>query len=394
MQYKTIISHTHKQTNMQENNLDFEIIEFNEDLLNDNNLSDKIESINETEQTEEEEEDEDNDSSLVNADLVDEDNIDDLDLNDEEKEAILNKKKESSSSQKEEEEESSENEEENSEVDPLKIFASELQEKNLLNLPEDWDGSEEALFEAYEATLDERALNLIKSSYKINDPRVDGVLNFLKNGGNIDDYVNLHAETNWVDVDIEDEDNATALVKTYLTSVKNLEEEEAESLLDGYKEKGKLFSQASKIQADLKVFREKQEDDLIKSQQEYARIQREEYIKSVNKIRETIQSGKSNNVVIAKNQKSNFEDFIFSPQEIRNARGEVVGRATGFKQKLNEYLSDPEKMVALAYKIFEGLSDKSDKVEVASKEKSKLAESLRRASGKTKPNTIKLEFIN
>ena len=51
-------------------------------------------------------------------------------------------------------------------------------------------------------------------------------------------------------------------------------------------------------------------------------------------------------------------------------------------------------MVALAYKIFEGLSDKSDKIEVASKEKSKLAESLRKASGKTKPNTIKLEFIN
>jgi len=376
---------------MQESNLDFDIIEFNDDLLNDNNLSDKIESINETEETNEEEGDDD--SSLVNPDLIDEDNIDDLDLNEEEKQVILNKKKEAASS-KEEEESSEEGDEENLEVEPLKIFASELQEKNLLNLPEDWDGSEEALFEAYEATLDERALNLVKSSYKIDDPRVDGVLNFLKHGGNIDEYINLHAETNWVDVDIEDEDNATALVKTYLTSVKNLEEEEAESLLEGYKEKGKLFNQASKIQADLKVFREKQEDDLIKSQQEYARIQREEYIKSVNKIRQTIQSGKSDNVVIAKNQKSNFEDFIFSPQEVRNDKGEVVGKATGFKQKLNEYLSDPEKMVALAYKIFEGLSDKSDKVEVASKEKSKLAESLRRASGKTKSNTIKLEFIN
>jgi hypothetical protein len=379
---------------MQESNLDFDIIEFNDDLLDDNNLSDKIESINETEEINKEDDDEDHDSSLVNPDLIDENNIDDLDLNEEEKQAILNKKKEAASSKEEDEESSDEDDEENSEVDPLKIFASELQEKNLLNLPEDWDGSEDALFEAYEATLDERALNLVKSSYKIDDPRVDGVLNFLKHGGNIDDYINLHAETNWVDVDIEDEDNATALVKTYLTSVKNLEEEEAESLLDGYKEKGKLFNQASKIQADLKVFREKQEDDLIKSQQEYARIQREEYIKSVNKIRQTIQSGKSDNVVIAKNQKSNFEDFIFSPQEIRNDKGEVVGRATGFKQKLNEYLSDPEKMVALAYKIFEGLSDKSDKIEVASKEKSKLAESLRRASGKTKPNTIKLEFIN
>lgn len=378
---------------MQESNLDFEIIEFNEDLLEDNNLSDKIEVINESEEDSDDEDQEDDDASLVNTELVDEENIDDLDLTEEEKEAILNKKKQISSKDKEESEEE-ENDEEGEDVEPLKIFASELQEKNLLNLPEDWDGSEEALFEAYEATLEERALNLVKSAYKVDDPRVDGVLNFLKNGGNIEDYVNLHAETNWVDVDIEDEDNATALVKTYLTSVKNLEEEEAEALLEGYKEKGKLFNQASKIQADLKVFREKQEEDLIKSQQEYARIQREEYIKSVNKIRETIQKGKSENVIIAKNQKSNFEDFIFSPQEIKNNKGQVVGKATAFKQKLNEYLSDPEKMVALAYKLFEGFSDKSEKVDIISKEKSKLAESLRRSSGKTKQEKIKLEFIN
>jgi hypothetical protein len=279
-------------------------------------------------------------------------------------------------------------------LEPLKVFASELQEKNLLNLPEDWDGNEETLFEAYEQTLEERALNIVKNVYKVEDPKVDGVLRFIKDGGNIEDYINLYSETNWVDVDIEDEDNATALVKTYLSSVKNLEDEEVDSLVEGYKEKGKIFNQASKIQADLKVFREKQEEGLIKSQQEYARIQREEYTKSVNKIRETIQKGKSENIVIAKNQKNNLEDFIFSPQEIRNDKGEVVGKATKFKQVLNTYLSDPEKMVALAYKLYEGLSDKSDKIEVASKEKSKLAESLKRASGKVKPDTMKLEFIN
>ena len=51
-------------------------------------------------------------------------------------------------------------------------------------------------------------------------------------------------------------------------------------------------------------------------------------------------------------------------------------------------------MVALAYKLYEGLSDKSDKVEIASKEKSKLAEILKRNAGKVKTEKIKLEFIN
>jgi hypothetical protein len=377
---------------MSENNLDFEILEFNEEMLDSNNLSDKIETLNEEELNNEDDEELDDDASLVNQDLIDEENIDELELSEEEKKIILEKKKEKKASEEVAEEEEEESEE--NDLEPLKVFAAELQEKNLLNLPEDWDGNEETLFEAYEQTLEERALNMVKNAYKVEDPKVDGVLRFIKDGGNIEDYINLYSETNWVDVDIEDEDNATALVKTYLSSVKNLEDDEVDALVEGYKEKGKIFNQASKIQADLKVFREKQEEELIKSQQEYARIQREEYTKSVNKIRETIQKGKSENIVIAKNQKSNLEDFIFSPQEIKNDKGEVVGRVTKFKQVLNNYLSDPEKMVALAYKLYEGLSDKSDKIEVASKEKSKLAESLKRASGKTKPDIIKLEFIN
>ena len=379
---------------MIESNLDFEIMEFSDSMLDDNNLTDKIQTLNEIEE-------EDDDSDLVNPDLVDESNLDELDLTDEEKKAIIKKKEEKAKKTEESEEESEvkeeeeETEEDDTEESPLKIFAQELAEKNLLDIPEDWEGDEESLYDAYEKTLEDRAVSMVKNAYKIDDPKVDGVLNFLKNGGNIDDYINLHADTNWVDVDIEDEDNATALVKTYLQSVKGLEEEEAEELVEGYKEKNKLFNQASKIQSDLQKYREKQEEELIKSQEEYARYQREEYSKTVNKIRETIKVGKSDNVVIAKNQKTNLEDFIFSPMDIKDNKGQIVGRSTGFKKVLNEYLSDPEKMVALAYKLYEGLSDKSEKVEIESKVRSKLADSIKKTAGKKKEsNDFKIEFIN
>jgi len=379
---------------MKESNLDFEIMEFSDSMLDDNNLTDKIQTLNEIEE-------EDDDSDLVNPDLVDESNLDELDLTDEEKKAILKKKEEKAKKTEESEEESEvkeeeeETEEDDTEESPLKIFAQELAEKNLLDIPSDWEGDEESLYDAYEKTLEDRAVSMVKNAYKIDDPKVDGVLNFLKNGGNIDDYINLHADTNWVDVDIEDEDNATALVKTYLQSVKGLEEEEAEELVEGYKEKNKLFNQASKIQSDLQKYREKQEEELIKSQEEYARYQREEYSKTVNKIRETIKIGKSDNVVIAKNQKTNLEDFIFSPMDIKDNKGQIVGRSTGFKKVLNEYLSDPEKMVALAYKLYEGLSDKSEKVEIESKVRSKLADSIKKTAGKKKEsNDFKIEFIN
>jgi hypothetical protein len=376
---------------MPENNLDFEILEFNENFISDDNLTDKIDILNQSEDSEEE----DDEKELINSDLIDDENLEDLDLSEEEKEIIL-KKKEKESKQTEEEDLSEEDSEDDSdeEVSPLKIFASELAEKNLLNLPEDWDGNEEALFEAYEQTLEEKANQIIKQAYKVDNPKVDGVLKFLKNGGNIDDYVATYEQSNWVDVNIEDEDNAIALVTTYLKNVKSLDDEEANALVQGYNDKGKLFTRAEEIQTELKAFREKEQQKLIDSQEEYMKQQRDQYFKTVSKIKEVIQVGKTNNVVIAKNEKNNFEDFIFTPLEIKNEKGEILGTATGFKKVLNEYLSDPEKMVALAYKLYEGLTDKSEKIETESKIKSKLADALKSKSGKVKTEKIKLEFIN
>lgn len=377
-----------------ENNLDFEILEFNDNFISEDTLTHKIDALNETTEDDSDEEETD----LINSDLVDEDNVDDLDLSEEEKKLILEKKakknKDSEEDSEEIEEDSDDDSDDDEEVNPIKVFATELAEKNLLNLPEDWDGDEEALFEAYENTIEERALQVVKQAYKVDDPKVDGVLKFLKNGGNIDEYIATYEQTNWVDVNIEDEDNATALVQNYLINVKGLDEEESEELVKGYKEKGKLFNQASKIQSELQSFRETQQQKLIESQEEYMKLQREQYFNTVSKIKEVIQKGRSNNVVIAKSEKSNFEDFIFTPMEIKNEKGQVMGTATGFKKVLNEYLNDPEKMVALAYKLYEGLSDKSDKIESESKAKSKLAESIKKASGKVKPEKIKLEFIN
>jgi hypothetical protein len=378
---------------IENNNLDFEILEFNDNFIGEDTLTDKIDALNQSEETEEEE---DEDKELINSELVDEDNLEDLDLTEEEKEIILKKKeKEAAKSEKEDTSEESEEEEgEEEEANPLKIFASELAEKNLLNLPEDWNGDEEALFEAYEQTLEDRASQIVKQAYKIDNPKVDGLLKYLKNGGDVNEYISTYEQTNWVDVNIEDEDNAIALVTTYLKNVKNLDDDEANALVQGYSDKGKLFSRAEEIQNELQAYREHEQQKLVDAQEEYMKHQRDQYFKTISKIKEVIQKGKTNNVVIAKSEKNNFEDFIFTPMEIKNDKGEVLGSATGFKKVLNEYLSDPEKMVSLAYKLYEGLTDKSDKVEMESKVKSRLADAIKSKSGKVKTERIKLEFIN
>jgi len=233
---------------------DFEIIDFGDEFVDNNNLVDKIDSVSEEEDTDNDIELEDEEDSVaINSDLVDDDNIDELELTDEEKEAIKNKKKKAEVKEEtEESDDDSDESEETDEVDPLKVFALELKQKNLIDIPEDWDGDEEALFEAYNKTTEDKAIQLVKEKYQVDNPKVDAVLNYIANGGNIDNYINLQSELSWVEADINDEDTASALVKTYLISVKNLDEEEATELVEGYVEKNKLFPQAQKIQSELK----------------------------------------------------------------------------------------------------------------------------------------------
>lgn len=370
---------------------EFEIITFSDEFVEDSNLMNKIDTVNEEFEEEDVELEDEDDSIAINSDLVDEENIDDLELTDEEKEAIKKRKSKEVSSNDPEEEEEETNDDEDA-IDPLKAFALELKEKNLIDLPEDWDGDEDKLFEAYSKTTEDRAIQLVKEKYQVDNPKVDGVLNYLANGGNIDEYINLQSGLSWVDADINDEDNASALVKTYLISVKNLDEEEASELVEGYVEKNKLFTQAEKIQTELKRLKESREEELIQAQTEYARREREYFLETTNKIKATIISGKSGNTVIAKNKKADFENFIFTPTPIKNEKGEVVGQMSGFKKTLNEYLNNPDKFVELAYKLYEGLSDESVKVEAESKAKSKLAMALKNKANKTPSN--KIEFLN
>ena len=374
--------------------MELEILDFGSDLIKDESLVNKIDAINEDEQEVE---------TIVNEDLIEDELQNELDLSEEEIENLKKNKSKSkveieknldedeeSDIQKDKEDESSEEE------NPLKIFALELKERNLVELEDDWDGDEEALFEAYAKTADKRALETIKSSYQIEDPRVDGFLKYLKSGGDINNYITLEKEFSWVNVDIENEDNAKLLVTNYLKQLKKLDDEEASEIVEGYLEKGKLSSQALKIQNDLINLKAKQEEDLIKAQESFEKEQRALFIEQTNKIKSTIQTGKAGNTVIPRSKKIEIENFMFAPVDIKNSKGEIIGKATGLKKVLNDYFNDPEKLVELAYKLYEGFSDSSVKTEAESKAKTKLAEVLKAKAKKSGPiiDNRSLELIN
>lgn len=364
-----------------------EIIDFGDAFIDDASLMEKIDAVAETDNEE--------DTTILNTDLVDDEDSEDLDLTEEEKEKVKKaKSKKEEPVEEVEETETIENTEE-VEVSPLKIFALELKERHLLDIEEDWDGDEEALFEAHAATQERRALELAKSKYKIEDPRVDSFLNYVANGGDINNYIQTESEYAWIESDIEDEDNATILVKNYLKHVKNLDDEEASDMIESYKEKGRLFSQAGKVQTELRQIRERNQEELIQSQEAFAAEQKRVFKETTNKIRTIIQAGKAGNVALNKNKKSQFENFIFTPVDIKNDKGVVVNQMTEFKKVLNDYFNDPEKFVQLAYKMFEGFNDTAANTEADSRARTKLADALKskvRKQAVSSPE--KIEFVS
>ena len=373
---------------------DFEILDFGEDI---------IESIDTITPDPEKNEDLENSDNILNEDLITEKNKDDLELTPEELEAYNKKLAEKETDEDSNNEDSSniesgkedpeliedsENIDDLEDSDALVIFAKELKERNILDIEDDWNGDEEALYDAYIKTAEVKAEQLAKERYQLDNPKVDAVLQYLKHGGNIDKYIQQEQNFNWINLDVEQEDSAKLLVKTYLQDLKQLDESDVNKMIESYIEDGVLSSKASKIQSALQEQQEAQIAQMVEAQEKYHNEQRELFKQQTTKIKGLIDTGKAGNFVINKNKKKDLENYIFTPVDIKNENNEVVGRTTEFKQVLGEYVNDPEKLVQLAYLLFEGLENPTLQKQAEKKVRNKLSKALK---SKVKKQTITLD---
>ncbi len=267
----------------------------------------------------------------------------------------------------------------------LKAFASELKSRNILETESEIE-DEDTLFQEFEKTIDKKAIEKISAEYDLSNPQIKSVLEYVKNGGNINTYIQLQQDFS-TEVDMEDEDSMTEFVNDCLKELNNIEDEEDRiDLIENLKVKGKLKEKTEYFQSFINKQKEQTEKELFQKQEE-KRIQLETQRASQDKlIKDSIKSGNINGFKINASKKTDFENFLYKPV-VKEVNGKKI-QVTQFKERFDEYLQDPLKFTRLAYELFENFSNETIKETTEKKVQSNFITKLKEREAKQNYNTL------
>lgn len=296
-------------------------------------------------------------------------------------------------------EEEKETKEEKSEVEtesetdenPLILFAKELKERQILNSETDIE-DEDTLFQAMEKSIEQKANEKLELEFGyLSDEKVKGFLNYLKNGGNVDDYIQIEQNLT-TDIDLENDEEVDEFLHYYLENFNNIKEkEDREDFIENLRVKGKIKEKTQGFLSNLETLKE-QEKIRIQTEQanKIAELKRKQE-ENASTIKSLITKGDIEGIEIKKSKRESFENFLFKPI-VKEINGKKVA-TTEFKEKFDEYTKNPVKFTRLAYELFENFSNQSLKEKVESETKSKLMQALNKKKPIEKNNDIQIQLI-
>ena len=170
------------------------------------------------------------------------------------------------------------------------VFAKMLNENELLDLPEDFEASEEGLMDAFAGTIESRVKEEIELFQKSLPEEGKDLLRHLMQGGSVASFTNVYAAPDVTKVTLEGQKNIfnqRTVLQEFLRLRGDNPEDIKETIQD-YEDLGKLEQQSKKAQQKLASYYDAQKKQLAqKQEQEQAqRLQKREEV--LNNIQKTI----------------------------------------------------------------------------------------------------------
>ena len=183
------------------------------------------------------------------------------------------------------EKETSEDQNENE----FSLFAKMLAEKEILDLDEDFDPTEQGLVDAFEKNISSRVGEEINSFQQSLSQDGKELLAHLMNGGKVSDFTEAYSGVDVVHLDIsgDKEDNQKLVMREFLR-LRGDSTEEIEETLKDYKDLGKLSSQANKAKTKLTNYYNNQKQQLAQKQKEAKQKEEQKRVDVINTIQGTI----------------------------------------------------------------------------------------------------------
>lgn len=169
------------------------------------------------------------------------------------------------------------------------IFAKMLAEKEILDLDENFDSTEQGLIDAFEKSIESRVGEEIRSFQQTLPQEGKELLAHLMNGGRVNDFADTYAGTDIVNIDISGnkEENQKTVLREFL-KLRGESTEEVEETLNDYKDLGKLGKQADKAKQKLVQYYNTQKQQLAQKQHQAKQQQEQKRSEVIGTIQSTI----------------------------------------------------------------------------------------------------------
>lgn len=143
------------------------------------------------------------------------------------------------------------------------------------------------------------------------DERIAQLDEYVRNGGNFDDfYNNMSQDIQYDKLDLEDEDNQKLAVKDYL-KLSGYSDEQINRKIERYEDAGVLEDEASDAIERLKIYKQQQIEQQQRAQEEYRQQQEQQAMEFVNSLNSTITNLKTiRGVNIPKEDRKLLFDYI------------------------------------------------------------------------------------
>ena len=181
-------------------------------------------------------------------------------------------------------------EEAEEEDNEFSVFAKMLNENELLDLPEDFEASEEGLMDAFAGTIESRVKEEIELFQRALPQEGKDLLRHLMQGGSVSDFTNVYSAPDVTKVNLEGQKNISnqrAVLQEFLRLRGDSSEDIQETLQD-YEDLGKLEQQSKKAQQKLSAYYDAQKKQLAQKQEQEQAEKLQKRQEVLNDIQKTI----------------------------------------------------------------------------------------------------------
>lgn len=215
-------------------------------------------------------------------------------------------------------------ESDSNEDDPLFVFANMLKEKEIIEIGENFEASEDGLINAVESTIDARVKEELDLFQNTLTGEGRALLKHLINGGEVGSFVNQYSQVGFDKVDIKNSNNQKYVLSEFM-KLRGDNTQEITENIELYEDNGILAKKAQVAQQKLVAFQEKQKQEFAERQRLAAEEKERTRGEVISNIQDTIANSEEiKGVPLSKKAKKELLSYMTVPTvEINDPSGGV-----------------------------------------------------------------------